>query len=126
VTRPLRASLWTEWTIALRFLLDNRMQSLLILLGIGVGCAVIVFITALISGLQANVIQRTLGTQAHIRILPLDEVNRRLPLAGDALALDLESPRAQRLRSIINWQEVRDLLDRVDHALATDQDGARG
>ncbi len=110
--RPLRASLWTEWTIALRFLLDNRMQSLLILLGIGVGCAVIVFITALISGLQANVIQRTLGTQAHIRILPLDEVNRRLPLAGDALALDLESPRAQRLRSIINWQEVRDLLDR--------------
>lgn len=63
-------SLWTEWKIALRFLLDNRMQTLLITFGIAVGSAVIVFITALITGLQANVIQRTLGTQAHIRILP--------------------------------------------------------
>ena len=72
-------SLWTEWKIALRFLLDNRMQTLLITFGIAVGSAVIVFITALITGLQANVIQRTLGTQAHIRILPPDEVNRTLP-----------------------------------------------
>lgn len=63
-------SLWTEWKIALRFLLDNRMQTLLITFGIAVGSAVIVFITALITGLQANVIQRTLGTQAHIASCP--------------------------------------------------------
>lgn len=102
---------WLEWKIALRFLADNRLQSLLITVGIGVGAAVIVFITALIGGLQANVIERTLGTQAHIRILPPDEVNRMPASEGDSVALVLESPRAQRLRSIVNWQDVRDLLD---------------
>jgi lipoprotein-releasing system permease protein len=111
-------SLWTEWKIALRFLADNRMQTLLIIVGIGVGSAVIVFITALITGLQANVIERTLGTQAHIRILPLDEVNRVLPAADGALALILENPRAQRLRSISNWQDVRDALDGQAQLLA--------
>ena len=103
--------LWTEWTLALRFLFDNRLQTLLISLGIAIGCAVIVFITALITGLQANVVQRTLGTQAHIRILPLDEVNHAPPGRPAEWTLQLDNPRAQRLRSITNWQEVRDLLD---------------
>ena len=111
-------SLWTEWLIALRFLLDNRMQSLLIIVGIAVGSAVIVFITALITGLQANVIERTLGTQAHIRILPPDEVNRILPADDGSWSLVLENPRAQRLRSIINWQDIRDVLDEDPQVLA--------
>ncbi len=105
------AALWIEWRIALRFLLDNRMQSLLIIVGISVGSAVIVFITALVGGLQANVIERTLGTQAHIRILPPDEANRPPALPPGTLALDLHSPRAQRLQSIGNWQDVRAVLD---------------
>ncbi|MGE6994083.1 ABC transporter permease [Pseudomonas sp. NPDC047961] len=111
-------SIWTEWLIALRFLLDNRMQSLLIIFGIAVGSAVIVFITALITGLQANVIERTLGTQAHIRILPPDEVNRVLPADDGSWSLVLENPRAQRLRSIINWQDIRDVLDEDPQVLA--------
>ncbi len=109
--RPLLASAWTEWLIALRFLLDNRMQTLLILFGITVGSAVIVFITAIITGLQSNVVDRTLGTQAHIRVLPLDEFNRLAPLPAGTLSLLRESPRAQRLRSISNWQDVVTLLD---------------
>ena len=108
---PRLAGLWTAWRIALRFLLDQHMQSLLIIVGIAVGSAVIVFITALVGGLQANVIERTLGTQSHIRILPPDAVNRLPGLQGDELLLDLISPRAQRLQSISNWQAVRDLLD---------------
>ncbi|WP_313087938.1 FtsX-like permease family protein [Pseudomonas sp.] len=114
----LTESLWTEWTIAVRFLLDNRMQSLLIVFGIAVGSAVIVFITALITGLQANVIERTLGTQAHIRILPPDEVNRAPASEPGNWSLVLESPRAQRLRSILNWQAVRDVLDQDAEVLA--------
>lgn len=114
----LAGSLWIEWKIALRFLLDNYLQTLLILVGITVGCAVIVFITALITGLQRNVIARTLGTQAHIRILPPDEINRILPVPPGVTALDLENPRPQRLRSISNWQDVRDVLDRERSILA--------
>lgn len=108
---PVHRFLWTEGLIAVRFLFENVMQTLLILAGIAGGVAVIVFITALITGLQANVIERTLGTQAHVRILPLDEVNYQPPPADDAMILLLDSPRAQRLRSISNWQAVRDMLD---------------
>src|SRR5690606_21046461 len=94
--RPLLSSAWTEWLIALRFLLDNRMQTLLILFGITVGSAVIVFITAIITGLQSNVVDRTLGTQAHIRVLPLDEFNRLAPLPAGTLSLLRESRRPER------------------------------
>src|SRR5690606_36411372 len=111
-------ALWFEWKIALRFLADNRMQTLLIIVGISVGSAVIVFIAALITGLQANIVERTLGTQAHIRILPPDEVNRVVPAPPGTHYLILESPRAQRLRSIINWQDVRDVLDEQPQLLA--------
>jgi lipoprotein-releasing system permease protein len=102
--------MWTAWVIAVRFLRDSRGQTIFILFGITIGVAVIVFITALISGLQANTIARTLGTQAHITLRAPDEVNRIAP-AADLNRLVLEDPRPQRLRSINNWQDVRGLLD---------------
>lgn len=103
--------MWIEWTLAVRFLREGRIQSVLILVGIAVGVAVIVFLTALITGLQFNIIDRTLGTQAHIKVEAPDEVNRVVPAAPGVLQLLLETPRAQRLRSINNWQQVRDALD---------------
>lgn len=103
--------MWTEWTIATRFLREGRAQSTLILVGIAVGVAVIVFITALITGLQGNIIERTLGTQAHIKLSAPDEVNRVLPPGDGSVQLVLETRRAQRLRSINNWQQLRDVLD---------------
>ncbi|ODU53382.1 MAG: hypothetical protein ABS98_00680, partial [Lysobacteraceae bacterium SCN 69-48] len=105
--------MWIETTIAMRFLRQGRGQSLLILFGIGVGVSVIVFVTALISGLQANIIERTLGTQAHIRVEAPDEVNRIAPAPAGTLQLVLEDPRAQVLRTIVNWPQVRDVLDRM-------------
>ena len=103
--------MWIEWTIAVRFLREGKAQSLLILVGIAVGVAVIVFLTALITGLQDNIIQRTLGTQAHIKVEPPEERNRVLPVEPGSVHLLLENKRAQRLRSINNWQEVRNVLD---------------
>lgn len=110
--------MWTEWTIATRFLREGRTQSALILIGIGVGVAVIVFITALITGLQGNIIDRTLGTQSHIKLSAPDELNRILPPADDSLQLVLESKRAQRLRSINNWLQLRDVLDALPEVTA--------
>ena len=65
-----------EWIAAVRFLREGRMQSLLIIVGVGVGVAVIVFMSALLSGLQANLIKRTLSSQAHITLLPPEEIAR--------------------------------------------------
>lgn len=92
-----------EGTIALRFLRHSRGQTLMILAGIAVGVAVIVFVTALIQGLQSNVIDRTLGTQAHIRLIPSELHNRPAPLPEGVTALIRNDPRPQRLRSIDNW-----------------------
>lgn len=105
--------MWIETTIAMRFLRQGRGQSLLILFGIAVGVSVIVFVTALISGLQANIIERTLGTQAHIRVEAPDQVNRIAPAPPGTLQLVLEDRRAQVLRTIVNWPQVRDVLDRM-------------
>ncbi|MDQ9169594.1 FtsX-like permease family protein [Oxalobacteraceae bacterium R-40] len=110
--------MWTEWTIAVKFLRDGRAQTMLILVGIAVGVSVIVFITAMITGLQKNIIARTLGTQAHIKVQAPDEVNRVLPVEPGAVQLLLEDKRAQRLRSINNWQQVRDALDRLPQVTA--------
>jgi len=110
--------LWTEWTIALHFLRDGRSQTIMIIVGVAVGVSVVVFVSALIQGLQSNIIERTLGTQAHIRMLPPDEVNLRATLQSDALALVQESPRAQRLRSIDNWQEFQQLLEHFPGLIA--------
>lgn len=103
--------MWIESTIALRFLREGRAQTALIMVGIAVGVAVIVFITALIQGLQSNIVDRTLGTQAHVRVEAPEEVNRLAPLPDGTTRLVLETRRAQRLRSINNWQQVMAALD---------------
>ncbi|MBA6233996.1 MULTISPECIES: ABC transporter permease [unclassified Colwellia] len=105
-------SLWIEWRIALRFLADNPLQTLLISVAISVGAAVIVFITALIMGLQSNIIEKTLGTQAHIRIEATQQHNNLSVIPEGKYIWVLENPRAQRLQTINNWQEVRDTLDK--------------
>lgn len=110
--------MWIEWTIATRFLRENTAQSTLILVGIAVGVAVIFFLTALIIGLQDNIIQRTLGTQAHIKVSPPEERNLILSPPAGTTQLVLETRRAQRLRSINNWQQVRDVLDTLPHVTA--------
>ena len=110
--------MWIEWNIALKFLRESRSQTALILVGIAVGVSVIVFITALIAGLQDNIIDRTLGTQAHIKVQAPDEANRIVPAASGVVQLVLEDKRAQRLRSINNWQQVVTQLDGLDDVTA--------
>ncbi|WP_201297023.1 ABC transporter permease [Billgrantia tianxiuensis] len=111
--------MWIEGFIAWSLLRDGRAQSALMLVGIMVGAAVVVFISALITGLQANIIERTLGTQAHIRLLPPEEFNRVLSLQEPApIVLVLEDRRPQRLRSIDNWQALVPVLDRWPGVIA--------
>lgn len=110
--------MWTEWTIATKFLREGKAQSTLILVGIAIGVAVIVFLTALITGLQSNIIQRTLGTQAHIKVQQTEERNRIFAPERNSAQLTIESKRAQRLRSINNWQQVRDMLDTLPRVTA--------
>jgi len=66
------------WTVAWRLLRDGRFQTWLIVGGVTIGVAVVVYITAIIDGLQANIIDRTLSSQAHVVLRPAERVNERV------------------------------------------------
>jgi lipoprotein-releasing system permease protein len=95
-----------EWILALRFLRAGHMQTVLIVAGTTVGVAVIIFITALVNGLQTSLATRTLSTQAHVTVRAPDEAPAPvLDRRGQAIAAHVE-PRVQRLRSIDQWERI--------------------
>ncbi|MES2385499.1 MAG: FtsX-like permease family protein [Pseudomonadota bacterium] len=101
-----------EWRVALRFLREGRMQTVLIIVGVAAGVAVIAYISALISGLQGSTLTKTLGAQAHISVrAPDDVVTPAWPAVPGTTALTDTQPRAQRLRSVANWQALVPLLE---------------
>jgi lipoprotein-releasing system permease protein len=55
--------------IAARFLRTSPAQTVLIVAGIAVGIAVQVFVGSLITSLQSSLIDRTIGSAAHVSIL---------------------------------------------------------
>jgi lipoprotein-releasing system permease protein len=57
-----------ELKVALRFLKEGRGQTVFILLGIAVGVAVQVFLNTLITGLQEDLVNQTVGNSSHIWI----------------------------------------------------------
>lgn len=95
-----------EWTMALRFLREGRFQSALIIGGIAVGAGVIMALTTLIVELQASLIARTLGTQAHIVIRPPEDEAQRVYRPDSEQVLARIERREQRLRSIDQWQQL--------------------
>lgn len=96
-----------EWWVALRFLREGRMQSVLILAGVTGGVAVIIFLTQLINQLQSAIIDRVLGSQAHVVIRPAEDITRRA--LNDAHISATIQPRAQRLRSVDQWESIAQL-----------------
>jgi lipoprotein-releasing system permease protein len=101
-----------EWRVALRFLREGRMQTLLIIVGVAAGVAVVAYISALINGLQASTLAKTLGTQAHINLRSPDEtVAPAMLLRPGEQRLTETQPRAQRPRSVVNWQALLPVLE---------------
>ncbi|MBS7541174.1 ABC transporter permease [Ancylobacter lacus] len=96
-----------EWTIALRFLTEGIMQTVFILTGIAMGVGVIVFMSAMLAGLQANFIKRVLTSQAHIQIIPPDEIARPLRSGTDIVEGAIVQRPSQRILSIDQWQTIR-------------------
>src|SRR5690606_9361327 len=95
-----------ELIVALRYLREGRGQTGLILTGIAVGVGVIVFLSALINGLQASLIERTLGSQAHVVVRPAEDMPRVLIAdSGSVEAVRIQRP-PQRVRSITRWQQA--------------------
>lgn len=100
-----------EWIAAVRFLREGRLQSLFIICGAAIGVAVIVFMSALLDGMQANIFRRVLSSQAHIVLERPKQVARALQPAqpGQSTLSVIQKP-SQRLSSIDQWQKMRDMM----------------
>ena len=97
-----------EWVLATRFLREGLLQTLFIIAGVALGVSVIVFMSALLTGLQGSIFKTLLDFQAQIVIRPPDEAPRRLRQVPGAEYASRVQPRAQRPRSLDQWQKVRD------------------
>ncbi|HOU54022.1 MAG TPA: ABC transporter permease [Myxococcota bacterium] len=107
-----------ELLLAVRFLREGRFQSLLILAGVSVGVGVIIFLSALISGLQATLINRTLGSQPHLVVQAPKEGARRLRTEeGEFVAAQVQRS-ATRRQSIPEWQPLVQALEMTDGVVA--------
>jgi len=113
----MRATRWLpfEWVVAIRFLQEGKIQTGFIAVGIAIGVAVIVFMSALLAGLQSNFVNRVLTGQAHIQLLNQKETVRPLRdgLAGEGQELAQVQVPLQRLKGIDQWQSWATQLSRI-------------
>ena len=97
-----------EWVLATRFLREGLLQTLFIIAGVALGVSVIVFMSALLTGLQGSIFKTLLDFQAQIVIKSPDEAPRSLRREPGVEYAARVQPRAQRPRSLDQWQKVRD------------------
>ena len=99
-----------EWIAAVRFLREGRLQTLFIISGIAIGVGVIVFMSALLTGLEANFIKRVLTSQPQIQLIPPDQIARPLRDAPRVLEDAVVQRPSQRVISIDQWSKIRDRM----------------
>lgn len=107
-----------EWFVALRYLREGRAQTALILAAVSIGVSVIVFLSALINGLQSSLLSQTLGSQPHVTLTAPDEVARPLFDPSSVTAATIIEKAPQRLRSIAQWPTVLEQTELVPGVIA--------
>jgi lipoprotein-releasing system permease protein len=108
-----------EWFVALRYMRDARGQTALILAAVAVGVSVIVFLSALIGGLQTSLIDKTLGSQPHVTLRNPREAPRPLAAARPGVAIARRiAETSQRLRSIDQWPALLAAVEQTPGVIA--------
>lgn len=100
-----------SFKVASRFLSSNKIQTLLIIVGIAIGVSVQIFIGSLINGLQKDLVEKTVGSSPHITI----------SLEKDSEGLTEYNGKTDRL---LNYQDIKNVSVSVDKNafLKTDSD----
>jgi lipoprotein-releasing system permease protein len=107
-----------EWIAATRFLREGLMQTMFIITGISIGVAVIVFMSALLTGLQANFIKRVLTSQPQIQLIPPDQVARPLRDGPNVFEDAILQRPSQRILSIDQWPKIRDRMRAIPEVVS--------
>lgn len=105
--------------LAWRFLDETRTQTLLILAGVTIGVAAYVFITATMQGVQANLLDKTLGSQAHLIVLNEEPDAQPIYTPPDGRrVLRQRVPTEPRQRPFDQWQRALTRLESTPGVLA--------
>lgn len=106
-----------ELFVSLRFLREGRAQTLLIFVGVGVGVGVMVFLSALITGLQGSLIRQTLSTQAQIVVRPAERNPLVESVSGVTVGAKVEKG-AQRIARIDAWVQSHEAIAAIQGVTA--------
>lgn len=104
------SSLHFELSLARRFLEENKLQTFLIILGISIGVAVMVFLSALIDGLQADLIQKTVGRSPHIVISNAEYASAEAATKLEGNRVLLLDATLKTERPIVEWRSITEAL----------------
>ncbi|NLB53797.1 MAG: ABC transporter permease [Syntrophomonadaceae bacterium] len=106
----MKSSLRFEISLARRFLEENKIQTIVIILGISIGVAVMVFLTALIDGLQADLITKTVGNSPHIVISNADSASAKASKSLGENEILLIDTTENNQRPIAEWRSITEAL----------------
>jgi lipoprotein-releasing system permease protein len=95
-----------EWIAAVRFLREGRLQTVFIIGGISIGVGVIVFMSAMLAGQEANFIKRVLASQPQIQLVTPDQIARPLRNAAGEIEDAVVQRPSQRVISIDQWPKI--------------------
>lgn len=96
--------------IAFRFLKEGKSQTLFILFGIAIGVAVQIFLSALITGLQKDLINKTVGDAPHI-IVKAAEKSYISAIDKENYLIEVEADTGATLDKLTNWQNTLQGID---------------
>lgn len=104
-----------EWKIAIRFLTDGKIQTFFILLGIIVGVAVQIFLNSIITGVQDNLINETVGNSPHITIKNKTDFNKDSDFQNQYINLPPKNEK------ISDYANIIERLDQIPDITAVSQ-----
>jgi lipoprotein-releasing system permease protein len=108
-------SLGFDLFVALRYLREGRFQTGLVVGAAAVGVTVLVFLSALITGLEIRIVERTLGGQAHVVVRPEEQDPRALSSAGRGVSLvSRMEPSRERVQTVDAFREMARRLRTIE------------
>ena len=108
-----------ELKVAIRFLKYGRSQTVLILCGIAIGVAVQVFLASLISGLQEDLINKTVGNTSHITAKKINFTPVSSYENTSDLVLRSFSETYLRNDIMFDWKPIYEELKKVSNIIST-------
>jgi lipoprotein-releasing system permease protein len=99
-----------EAKVALRYLLSSKLQTGLLIGGVGVGVLVFCFMSALINGLTSFQIEQTVGSIPHVTIEPREQIPKVLGTTDGVVVLPAILRDNTQRSQIRDWQTVLDTV----------------